>query len=185
MEDPSVTSDSVINKQLCFDSALSPPRSATNVESKSNLDFLNGFINGKEFTKPLEELFLSLKSGAKMQEVLLMRNAKESYQRSIRAVQAAMLKHGGIATMARQYCEHQTNNDDERLKKKVAQSDLNIIKERLKMIHEKIKPLINWMSFMHQTAKNWTYWFIEDDVQSKIDTFKANATEQIGSIWFN
>ncbi len=68
------------------------------------------------------------------------------YSKSIGAVQAAMLKHGGIVNMARQYC----NN------KLLVETDLNILKEGLKMIQQQqIKPLIGWMTFVNQTAKHW------------------------------
>ncbi|ETN98848.1 hypothetical protein RFI_38639, partial [Reticulomyxa filosa] len=135
-------------------------KSGTSLELKANLSFLLDYIEGKPYTNALIEMF-------EKQQGRFMVNQKlmGEWKRAVRAVQAAMIKHGGIASLARQYCQQQTNasshhTDEEHnvgiggdkenwspsFKRKTAieklsSNDLRILSERVRVIANAIKPL--------------------------------------------
>ncbi|ETO10170.1 phosphatidylinositol-4-phosphate 5-kinase family protein, partial [Reticulomyxa filosa] len=199
LEDPSTIDNHVWSKDLWFDEALSPPRSIS-IESKENLQFLLDYIEAKDHTRPLIDLF-------EKQQGRLVVNPKfiQDWKRAVRAVQATMVKHGGITSLARQYCQHHTaittttassslttGSEDNAITsspskkktttttttQKLSDNDLRILSERVQVIANAIKPLtLRWMGPAAQQLKHWNFWFSYEEVEFKTEAYKDRMTQ--------
>jgi len=128
----------------------------------------------------------------------------QEWKRAVRAVQAAMIKHGGIASLVSQYCQQQrqmpsiTEEETDREKddgkkieenisgilkrkhtiEKLSNNDLRILSERVRVIANAIKPLTSrWMGPAAQQLKQWNYWFNFEEVDCKMENYKQKQTQ--------